>query len=248
MTTTMQYLQKILNALGYEEPSVEVSTPTPVSQETLKASTQTTSKQTTTSTPAKTEAKAVTVGSKINAGSAPIYWDSYGTVGPYGSHQYYSSDPVYYVVKENNGYVLARHHTQSAAAGWFKKSDVTAMATGGYTGDNEGFAMLHKKERVLSAKQTEAFETLVNDYLPVLTNSFIRAKTSSLGVNTARSDSGNTFTGDINVSFELPNVTDTASFMKELQSNKQFATLMQHIVLDPVLGKGSLTKNKTRVS
>lgn len=76
----------------------------------------------------KPAAKAITVGGKINAGSARIYANSYGGGG---SRQYFASDPIYTVLKEQNGYLLVRHHSlSSGSTGWFKKSDVSAYAKG----------------------------------------------------------------------------------------------------------------------
>lgn len=68
------------------------------------------------------------VGSKINAGNATIYADSYGGGG---GKQYFASDPNYIVLDENNGYILVRHHSQrSGYTGWFKKSDLPKFASG----------------------------------------------------------------------------------------------------------------------
>jgi hypothetical protein len=74
------------------------------------------------------KSKTVTLGSRINAGSAKIYSDSYG--GGAGT-QYYGNDPIYTVIGENNGYWLVRYHKLSSGyTGWFKKSDVKAYAKG----------------------------------------------------------------------------------------------------------------------
>ena len=76
----------------------------------------------------KPAAKAITVGGKINAGSARIYANSYGGGG---GRQYFASDPIYTVLKEQNGYLLVRHHSlSSGSTGWFKASDVKAYAKG----------------------------------------------------------------------------------------------------------------------
>jgi hypothetical protein len=80
------------------------------------------------SQPAAPAAKTITVGGKINAGSAKIYSDSYGGGA---SKQYYASDPIYIVLEERNGYLKVRHHkSKSGITGWFKKSDVKAYAKG----------------------------------------------------------------------------------------------------------------------
>lgn len=103
-----------------------------------------------------TTQKEITVGGTINAGNARIYATSSGTGG--GS-QYYASDPVYTVIGENNGYVLARYHKLSSGyTGWFKKSDVKAYETGGLV-DETGLAWLDgtkgKPEMVLNAEDTK---------------------------------------------------------------------------------------------
>lgn len=107
--------------------------------------------------PGDTGAKTISVGGKVNAGSAQIY-DYAGDTS--GERQYFSSDPVYKVLKDNGDWIQVRHHKLSSGiTGWFKKSDVTAMNTGGYTGDWAGsygkLAFLHQKELVLNAQDTE---------------------------------------------------------------------------------------------
>lgn len=99
----------------------------------------------------------ISVGGKINAGSAQIYDYAGDTTG---ERQYFRNDPIYNVLKESGDWIQVRHHKLSSGiTGWFKKSDVTAMNTGGYTGDWAGsygkLAFLHQKELVLNAKDTE---------------------------------------------------------------------------------------------
>lgn len=101
--------------------------------------------------------KTISVGGKINAGSAQIY-DYAGDTS--GERQYFRSDPIYKVLKEEGDWIQVRYHKLSnGITGWFKKSDVTAMNTGGYTGDWAGsygkLAFLHQKELVLNAQDTE---------------------------------------------------------------------------------------------
>lgn len=120
--------------------------------------------------------KTIGVGTQINAGSAPIYAYAGSTSG---MGQYFSSDPIYTVIGEQGDYVLARwHKLSSGATGWFKKSEVTAMKTGGYTGNNEGMALLHAKERVLNAEQTKAFENLVYNIIPKIPTKFMTTGSS----------------------------------------------------------------------
>lgn len=85
------------------------------------------SKKETTQT-AKAVAKTISVGGKINAGSAKIY-DHYGDTS--GEKQYYSNDPIYDVLAIQGDWVQVRHKSQkSGITGWFKKSQVQAYANG----------------------------------------------------------------------------------------------------------------------
>lgn len=135
--------------------------------------------------------KTVSVGSTINAKGATIYSNSYGGGG---GRQYYGNDPIYTVVGENNGYWLVRYHKLSSGyTGWFKKSDVTAMKTGGYTGNYEGFAYLHAKERVLNAQQTAAFEKLVYNLLPSISSTLLNGNVNNATTN----NNGNVFNKEL---------------------------------------------------
>lgn len=247
MTTTNNYIQGIFQILKKATKSTVVvdnvhgvtteedlkpkPAPTPAPAPAAPAKTPTSSGSSSSSTP-----KVVQVGSKVRvAASEPIYYDSYGTVGPNGSVQYFRNDPVYYVMGENNGYWLLRHHTESTAAGWFRKSAVTAMKTGGYTGNQDGYALLHKKERVLSAAQTKAFENLIYNQLPELMNLKLDTKSYLSG-------QASNIANNIQMEFNLPNVTDVQSFMKELQNNKQFEKLIQAMTIDQLNNKNSLRK------
>jgi hypothetical protein len=72
--------------------------------------------------------KQISVGGKINAGSAQIYeWAG----DPTGARQYFRNDPIYTVLKVQGDWVQVRHHKLSSGiTGWFKKSDVKAYASG----------------------------------------------------------------------------------------------------------------------
>ena len=67
---------------------------------------------------------------------------------------------------------------------WLRQN---GFSTGGETGNQEGLAYLHKKERVLSAEQTQAFDQLVDNLTP--NNSllqFARLYSSSAATNAAK--------------------------------------------------------------
>ena len=131
-------------------------------------STGTSSTTSTSSTASTTNSSAITKGSKVKITdtSAGMYYTS-TSGGAVGNWNGYTGS--YYVVNTNAGRVaLARSNNINAAIGWIPKNKVTKLATGGYTGDFEGFAYLHTKERVLSARQTAAFEDLIYNQLPKL--------------------------------------------------------------------------------
>lgn len=111
--------------------------------------TTTTTNNNTDSAPAPT---AIAVGGKINAGSASIYANSNGGGG---SRQYFASDPIYTVLEEKNGYLKVRwHKLSSGVTGWFKKSDVKALAIGTTNLKKSGIVNIDElgEELVLRAK------------------------------------------------------------------------------------------------
>ena len=93
---------------------------------------------------------------------------------------------TYYVVNDKAGRVaLAKSNNVRAAIGWIDKSKVVGASTGTYTGNQEGIAMLHKKERVLSAAQTKAFDDFVYRYLPKIDKKYTTVNdTNNKTVNT----------------------------------------------------------------
>ena len=95
--------------------------------------------------------KTISVGGKINAGSARIYATSSGTGG---GKQYYGYDPIYTVLQEKNGYLLVRYHKLSSGyTGWFRKSDVKAYAKGTLGTKKDQLALIDElgEELVLNA-------------------------------------------------------------------------------------------------
>lgn len=188
------------------------------------------------------QSKQPQIGSMINAGGARIYSNSYGGGG---GRQYFANDPLYTIVGENNGYWLVRwHNLSSGYTGWFRKGDVTAMATGGYTGNSEGMAMLHAKERVLSAQQTKAFETLVYNFLPKMSDELSRV--SNLRANASaiynRGNGTSSIENSIDLTVTLPNVQNGSDFVKALQTDKNVQKIIKSFTIDEAMGKNSLRR------
>ena len=119
----------------------------------------------------------------------------------------------------------------------------SAFKTGGYTGNNEGFAMLHAKERVLNATQTKAFETLVNDFLPDVSKELEKLRAFSLDGVTNKSMNNN-ISNDINLNLSLPNVSNANDFVKAIQTNRTLQQVIKAITIDEAMGKNTLNKFK----
>ncbi|MBQ8727398.1 MAG: hypothetical protein IJY83_02760 [Oscillospiraceae bacterium] len=219
---------------------------------------------TTPSTPEKT----ITVGGKINAKGAKIY--SYSG-DKSGSNQYFSSDPIYTVLDEKNGYLKVRHHKlSSGVTGWFKKSDVKAYKTGGlvdYTGLAKVDGTPGKPELMLNAEDTKNFLELrdvlremalqelsigsksVNadygiDASPRLTGiTDISRKLAELKNNTVSQSHSVTF-GDTNINID--HVDDYNDFVTKLQHDGKFEDMILAMTADRMLGGSSLGKYKNK--
>lgn len=208
--------------------------------------------------------KKITNGSKINAKGAFIYSDSYGGGK---QKQYYSKDPVYVVIGENNGYYKVRHHSlKSGVTGWFKKGDVKAYKTGGLV-DYTGLAQLdgtpQSPELVLNSKDTENFiklrdalrtmakQPLLIDNVPNIGKTYqnhMAGFFDSIDIKSKLSDLSNpTFTtnvtiGDINIPIER--VNDYNDFVNQLKKDDKFANMIRSETIDLVRGGSKLAKNK----
>lgn len=228
------------------------TTPTKTTTSTAKS----TSAKTTTTTSTN---KKVTIGGKINAGSSKIYSDSYGGGK---QNQYYSKDPIYTVLGENNGYWKVRYHKlSSGVTGWFKKGDVKAYKTGGlvdYTGLAQVDGTPGKPELMLNSADTKNFIglrdalramasqplTMGNSYgvydTPAITGiADIKNKVCELGTPTI-SQNNNVSFGDI----RIDHVEDYNDFVTKLQRDPKFEKMILSMTIDRSMGKNSLAKYK----
>lgn len=125
----------------------------------------------------------ISIGSRVKADpNAVIYADSYGGGG---GRQYYSNDPIYTVLDENNGYYLTRYHGVSGGyTGWFRKKDLTAYKTGGIA-DFTGPAWLDgsksNPELILNARDTENFIALKDILSSIMDRKGLQNNTQSVG-------------------------------------------------------------------
>ena len=204
--------------------------------------------------------KQVTVGGMINAGGARIYADSEGHGG---GRQYFANDPVYFVLQKRNGYVLARWHGLSSGnTGWFRESDVSALAKGKRLIDEDQLAWtqengaemivrpsdgailtpLAKNDSVLNAAATQNIWDMAND-----PSGFVRDNLGIGGssVSPAATGGNTNITQNLeSVVFSLPNVRNYDELIRQMQKDRNFERLINSMTLDKIAGKNSLSKSK----
>lgn len=209
-------------------------------------------------TPA-SQPKAITVGGRINAGGATIYADSYGGGG---GRQYYGNDPIYTVLDEQRGFLLVRHHSLSSGyTGWFRKSDVSAYATGkkklgademAWTQENGGemivrpsdgaiLTPLAKNDSVLSASASKNIWNMANSPADFIKDNLSLDKFDNSAANKAQTNVEQNFD---KIVFSLPNVKNYDQFLSQMQRDKNFERLIMSMTIDQIAGKSSLAKGK----
>ena len=99
--------------------------------------------------------------------------------------------------------------------GWIKKSDIVGYDTGGYTGDwgvAGRLAMLHEKELVLNAEDTENFLSAIEMVRDISRMVDLQAQWQSTGLGSliasAIKDTDQTLQQEVNIHAEFPSVTD----------------------------------------
>lgn len=205
------------------------------------------------------ENKSISVGGQINAGSATIYADSEGRGG---GRQYYRNDPIYTVLSERNGYILARHHSLARGyTGWFKKGDVSAYKTGvedliadqlAWTQENgaemivrpsDGAILtpLAQGDSVLTAAASKNIWDMANNPAD-----FIKGNLGIDAANAPITNSGNVnYTQNLDkIVFNLPNVKNYEQLLTSMQKDKNFERLITSMTIDRVAGKSALAKGK----
>lgn len=203
--------------------------------------------------------KTITVGGKINAGSAKIY--SYAG-DKSGETQYFKNDPIYTVLKEQDGYLQVRHHkASSGVTGWFKKSDVEAYKTGvqnlkddevAWTQDggrefiirpSDGAILtpLAKYDSVLNTNASNNLWDMANNPSDFIRDSLNIDKTSTQ-IPVANSISGNSYDNDFEMNINLPNVMNYEQFKYAMQHDKNFEKMVRAMTVDKLFGGSSLKK------
>ena len=213
----------------------------------------------------------IKVNGKINAKGAKIYQSPKDKVG---SKQYFASDPVYTVVKEQGNFIAVRHHkAKSGITGWFKKKDVKAYKHGGLV-DETGLAWLDgtpsKPETVLDAQDSKNlisltdtlrdiaskqgvqmlndysnYRGLVDSYTPIMAK--YKEMQASLSNNTPVSVNETNefvFNGGINIPIE--HVENYEDFVTKLRDDGRFEKMIKSMTIGQIAGKSSLDKKRFR--
>ncbi len=209
----------------------------------------------------------IKTGTKINAKGAKIYASSYGGKG---LNQYYSDEPYYIVLGENNGYYKVRwYKASSGVTGWFKKGDVKKYKTGGLV-DYTGLAQLDgtptKPELVLNSDDTKNFIDLrdilrekaqqpltfanqpINEYYRNMAVNGLTAPQVSLPFD-MRKDFINSANPSVNQTINLgginiEHIEDYNDFVTKLQKDRKFERMIQDMTIGRINGKSSLSKYK----
>ena len=184
----------------------------------------------------KTKKKTIKVGGKVKAKGNIL-----DANGKSMGRQYFSYDPKYKVLKITGNLVQVRwHKLPSGITGHFKKSQLTPLRSGGYTGDWNGdggkVALLHKKELVLNQKDTQNILDAVNiirGLSGLLQNSMINrieGLTQSLNGLSLPTVQTNSETGPqaieqtVHITAEFPGATEAIQIEQALQSLVSRAT------------------------
>lgn len=219
-----------------------------------------TTKPTTATKPQTSAAPTIKVGGKINAGNAKIY-DYVGDKS--GETQYFKKDPIYKVLGEKNGYLkVLWHKLSSGVTGWFKKSDVKALATGAKRIDADDIAWTQEKGRefivrpsdgaILTpvAKDDSVLNATASGNIWNMANSPAEFIRDNLKLDTANVPNNSSVQNNItqnfeNITFSLPNVHGYNDLLREMQSDPKFEKLVLSMTVDRIAGRSKLAKGKS---
>lgn len=164
------------------------------------------------------------------------YYDSYGT-SPAGSKYSGVANGVVIDKINNNPYGIHIHSADGKYGdlGWVKKSQLSGYDTGGYTGnwgDNSGkLALLHKKELVLNAGDTENMlnmleimrgitQSIDSNMLMRMAGMLSGVSSSSMGI-AANND---TLEQNVHIEANFPNVTKSDEIEKAIHNLNNIAS------------------------
>lgn len=159
------------------------------------------------------KAPSIRSGGRVKASSSAKIYDY---AGAQGESQLFASDPKYRVLQIQGDWVQVRHHSlSSGVSGWFKRGDLTAYDTGGYTGawgPDGRLAMLHEKEIILNKDDSKNFLSAINMVRQVAEIIDLNAYASAGFGNRIAAygvpNSTGTLEQQVHITAEFPNATD----------------------------------------
>lgn len=203
-------------------------------------------------------------GITFNGGT--FYEDSYKGGDTGNSKNQWTGHEVEVTKESGTGMVHIVDKTTGTVLGWVDKDQLRGYATG-TTNAKKGFNLVSEKGdelirdkdgNIILAKGEQIFpfkggETVFNaaKTAELLSGNLIPLSAEQLWGNIVKTpklpemvgrNTGSNIQQDINVHFELPNVTDANSLITELQQSKRFEKIIQSMTADQMLGKGSLGK------
>ena len=261
LNTINSNLQKMITQLNSMAKTNTKSASTSSAANSKEANAKKKTTTTTTKKPAATTntPKSITVGGMVNASGAQIY-DYAGDTS--GERQLYRNDPKYKVLRTDGNWIQVRwHKLSSGVTGWFKKSDVSAYATGkkdflsdeiAWTQDggkefivrpSDGAILtpIAKGDSVLNANASSNIWNMANT-----PSEFIRDNLN-LGIANVPNNSNvnNNITQNVNANLNFPNIKNYEEMLISLSKDPKFEKLVNAMTTDQYLGKSSLAKGKT---
>ena len=146
--------------------------------------------------------------------------------------------------------------SQKSSSSDSDSSDVTGYASGGVVpnakkilsrnGDTDfTINTLKAGERVLTPEQNHDFEKLVS-FAPDLMDAITELPKVSIPVDLQNHVSQIDISSPINIEFTLPNVQNYSEFMNEMQKDKRVEKWLTSMLVNPLTGKSSMSKNNIR--
>ncbi len=134
--------------------------------------------------------------------------------------------------------------------------EITGFASGGVVGNSKKILSrngdtdftintLKAGERVLTPEQNQNFEKLVS-FAPDLMDAVAELPKVSIPVDLQSNVSQIDISSPINIEFTLPNVQNYSEFMNEMQKDKRVEKWLTSMLVNPLTGKSSMSKNNIR--
>ena len=128
---------------------------------------------------------------------------------------------------------------------WKSIKDLYGFSKGGIASiikknGDDGIATLKRGEAVLTPKQTREFTTLAKNL------EFLNHATM-LSTNVPKQEFNNSISyGDMNFNFELPNVTDSQTFLNEIKNNQKIQKALQEVTVKQLIDPNKLGVKKIK--